>query len=188
VPRPWNELEREEIQDCRVFRVQKSRVRAPRTGDVYDFYRIDSSDWVNVIALTPDDDVVMVRQWRHGASEVTLEIPGGLVDPGESAADAAARELLEETGYRAGSVEAVGVLNPNPALFANRLHVFLATGCERVAPIRNEGAEETALVLVPASDVARRVASGEIGHALVIAGLYLHVLRGARPAAGAAGA
>ena len=171
-PRPWTVIETEPLADCAVFRVSRTLSRSPRTGDVHPFYQIRADDWVNVVPVTPDGHVVMVRQYRHGCQEVTLEIPGGIVDPGESPADAAARELLEETGFRAARVSPLGSVNPNPALFDNRCHTFLASGAERVAPVRNESTEETVVELVPEGDVERLVGEGRIHHALVIAALF----------------
>ncbi|MEE2664686.1 MAG: NUDIX hydrolase [Myxococcota bacterium] len=171
-PEIWPLLEEETLQDCRIFNVVRARARSPRTGRPHDFYRIESVDWVNVVPLTPDDQVVMVRQFRHGSREVTLEIPGGMVDPGEEPAAAAARELLEETGYRAGDVVSLGRVSPNPALFDNRVHTFLATACTRVAEIANEGAEETRVELLARGELLERVRAGDVDHALVIAGLY----------------
>ncbi|HTO69331.1 MAG TPA: NUDIX hydrolase [Myxococcota bacterium] len=168
----WEEVERELLQDCRVFTVSRSTARSPSTGQPHPFYRIDSSDWVNIVALTRHDELVMVRQYRHGEARVTLEIPGGLVDAGESAAAAAARELLEETGYRAASVQRIGGVNPNPALFGNRTETFLARGVERVAEIQNGHTEETVVELVPRAELRARLRAGEITSALVIAALY----------------
>jgi len=171
-PPAWTELEREHLQDCAVFSVGRSWSRSPHTGRLHPFYRIDSRDWVNIVPVTADGRIVMVRQFRHGSGRHTLEIPGGLVDPGETPAEAAMRELLEETGFGAEAVEPIGALNPNPALFGNCCHTFLATDVARVGEVRNEGVEETVVELVPRAELAALARSGEIDHALVVAALY----------------
>jgi 8-oxo-dGTP pyrophosphatase MutT (NUDIX family) len=172
-PRPWTTIARERIQQCRVFDVERIRARCPRTGEDHDFFGIDAVDWVNIIPITPEGQVVMVRQFRHGAQRLTLEVPGGMVDPGESAAEAAARELLEETGYRVAEVLPLGGVNPNPALFGNRLHAFLGRDARRVAEVRPEGTEETAVELVDAGEVRKLVLDGVVDHALVVAAFSL---------------
>ena len=171
-PPAWEVIARETLQDCRVFRVQRAITRSPHTASTHPFYTLDADPWVNVIATTPENELVMVRQWRHGASKVTLEIPGGLIDPGESPEVAAARELLEETGYAAPSVYPLGDVNPNPALFGNRVHTYLAENCERVAEVQNGPLEETWVELVPERTLPARLRAGDIDHALVIAALH----------------
>jgi len=171
-PPAWTLLDEETLHDCAVFTVGRTTSRSPRTGTPHTFYRLDSSDWVNVVPLTAHDEMVLVRQYRHGLRDTTLEIPGGMVDPGETPAEAAARELLEETGYRAAGVEPIGTVNPNPALFGNRLHSFVATGCEWVGKAEAEGTEETVVELLPAAALRGLVRAGAIDHALVLAGLY----------------
>ncbi len=139
---------------------------------------VTTPDWVNVVAVRDDRRVVLVRQWRYGVERTTLEIPGGMVDPGEDAAAAASRELEEETGYRAARLEHLGTLEPNPAIQSNRVWTYHATGLERVSegPF-GVGDEEIEIVTVPLAEIPARIAAGEIRHALVVAAFLLHALR-----------
>ena len=162
----WREVEREQIADCRVFTVERSRAQSPIDGGMRTFYRLRSSDWAQILPITPAGEAVLVRQFRHGSQRVTLEVPAGLVEPGEDPAAAALRECLEETGYRAARAQPLGVVRPNPALFANRLHAFFAVDVELVAEIKNTGTEQTEVVLVPVAELPRMLRSGEIDHAL----------------------
>jgi 8-oxo-dGTP pyrophosphatase MutT (NUDIX family) len=176
-PIPWRVLASESRADYSVFTVTELACVRAEGEAPHAFFRIDSVDWANVIPVTREGEIVMIRQYRHGAAATTLEIPGGMVDAGESPADAAARELLEETGYRAGRIVPLGSVNPNPALFANRLHSFLAEDCEKVAEVANDHAEETVVELVPAREVRRLLAAGAIDHALVMAAFHFWSLR-----------
>jgi 8-oxo-dGTP pyrophosphatase MutT (NUDIX family) len=174
----WREISREPVGDYRIFTVERSVAVSPVDGQPRTFHRIQSPTWTQIVPITSDGHVVMIRQYRHGAQRVTLEIPGGLVDLGEDPAQAAMRECLEETGYRAREVESLGVVNPNPALFANRLYGYLATGVEREGGVQNTGTEFTEPVLVPVRKLRGMLESGEIDHALVANTLwrylYLH--------------
>lgn len=180
-PQDWREIEREIVADCGIFQVERSRAVSPVDGVAREFHRIVSCDWAQIVPITAADEVVLVRQYRHGSQRVTLEIPGGLVDEGEEPAAAALRECLEETGYRASSAIPLGVVQPNPALFANRLHSFYATGVELEGAVQNTGTEFTDVVLVPVARLPGMLQSGEIDHALVAATLWRFLyLRGAR--------
>ncbi|MCU0728219.1 MAG: NUDIX hydrolase [Planctomycetes bacterium] len=146
-------------------------------GEASDFYVLGAGDWVNVVALTPEDDLVLVTQWRHAAGRVTLEIPGGMVDTGETPREAAERELLEETGFAAPEWRPLGVIDPNPAILANRCHTFLALGARQVTTPHFDSNEECGLVLRPWAETPALVTSGVITHALVVVALHFEHLR-----------
>ena len=154
--------------DYRVFTTRFVDAENPRDGSIKRFSLIDAVDWVNVIAVTPDERVVLIRQYRPGVDEVVVEIPGGMIDPGEDALTAAKRELLEETGYTATTWHALGVTAPNPAIHCNRLHSFLATGAAATHPQRLEGSEVIDVDTGPLAEVTQMLRDGRIDHALVV--------------------
>lgn len=135
---------------------------------------LEAPHWVNVVAIDTAGAVLLVHQWRFGIGAPTLEIPGGMVDPGESPRAAAERELYEETGHRAARWSLLGEVEPNPAFLSNRCTTFLAEGLERIGDPPGDGEEEIAVVRRPLADIPALVAAGEIRHALVIAAFYLH--------------
>ncbi|HVY64189.1 MAG TPA: NUDIX hydrolase [Gammaproteobacteria bacterium] len=171
----WRELSRESVADCRIFTVERSTAVSPVDGQPHTFHRIHSPSWAQILPITADGNAVLVRQFRHGAQRVTLEIPAGLVDPGEDPAEAAMRECLEETGYRAHDAQSLGVVNPNPALFSNRLYAYFATNVEPERAVQNTGSELTEPVLVPVTGLRGLLLSGEIDHALCAATLWRYL-------------
>ncbi len=168
----WPLLETRTLGDYKVFSVRGERTRSPRSGRPHDFYVLECSDWANVIALTPDDDVVLVRQFRAGTRSITLEIPGGSVEKGESAAAAVRRELREETGYAARSWKRIGVVHPNPAIQGNRCSTYLAKGCRKVGDLMPDDGEDLAVELVPLRRIPDLIRQGRITHSLVIAAFH----------------
>lgn len=154
--------------DYRIFRTVFVDGEHAR-GMTKRFSVIECVDWVNVIALTPDEQVVLIRQYRVGTEKVCLEIPGGMVDPGEDAETAAARELVEETGYTAREWRHLGRSAPNPAIQNNTLHTYLALGAERTHDQQLEGSEVVTVETVPLRDVTELLRRGAIDHALVVA-------------------
>jgi 8-oxo-dGTP pyrophosphatase MutT (NUDIX family) len=161
------------VSDHVIFRLHQDLYQVLPERAERDFVRIEAPDWVNVIPVTDDGQVVFVRQYRHGVRHVTLEVPGGMIDPGEDPQASALREVEEETGYRAGSVRSLGYVWPNPAIQTNRCYSFLAEGAHRAVDPRPETFERIEVVTHPLERVPELIASGEIRHSLVIVAFSL---------------
>ncbi len=169
----WPKLKTTPVGDFKVFRLRKDVKQSPRTGREHEFYVLDSVDWVNVIALTPDRQIVLVEQFRHGSESVELEIPGGIMDqPDESPVATAVRELREETGYEGRNARVIGTVLPNAAIQSNRCHTVLIEDCRLTQPVKFDHGEDIITRLMPVSAISQLVASGEIRHCIVVAALH----------------
>lgn len=166
--RSWKLISSQQLSAHRIFTLHADRYRLEPEGRENDFFKLEAPDWINIIPITLERQVVLVRQFRHGVRDVTLEIPGGMVDPGESPHDAAVRELLEETGYAAANVRELGWVWPNPAIQTNRCYTYLGTGAVSSAEARPDPYERIEVTLCPLREIPRMIREGEIRHALVV--------------------
>jgi ADP-ribose pyrophosphatase len=171
--RPWLKTGSKRLGDFRVFNLRADRKISPRTGEAHEFVVLECPDWVNVIALTPDNQLVMLEQFRHGSDTVELEIPGGVMDPHDiSPVATAIRELREETGYEGRNARMLGQVFANPAILNNTCHTVLIEHCAPTHPTQWDCGEDLITRLVPVDEVADLVAAGKIGHSLVVVALY----------------
>lgn len=171
--RSWTYIGTREVSDQRIFRVRHDSYRFEPSGAEREFVVLDCPDWVNIIPVTDDGQVVLIKQYRHGTKNVTLEVPGGVVEPGESPMAAAIRELREESGYISNRVSSLGFVSPNPAIQGNRSHSFLAEGCTLEGAQQPDSFEQIEVVLRPLQDIPKLILSGEISHSLIISAFTL---------------
>jgi len=146
--------------------------RHPGRSSGREFVLIASSDWVNVIALTPEGRIVLVRQFRFGTDDFSLEIPGGIIEAGEDPVAAGLRELEEETGYVGGKGRLLGSVRPNPAIQNNRCHLILVEGVTLSSSISWDPDEEIEVLTATVDEALGWARSGAINHALVVCGLF----------------
>ncbi|WP_394846625.1 NUDIX hydrolase [Pendulispora brunnea] len=163
----------------RVFDVLHHDVTDGNGGSRRDVYTMACPDWCNVVAITPDDHVVLLWQYRFGSDELGLEVPGGVIEADETPLEGARRELLEETGYTARDWALLTTVEPNPALSNNRCHMFVARGAELTHPTAWDEQEECEVSLAPVSHIAQLLDEGKITHSLVVVALerFLRSLR-----------
>ena len=166
--RSWSLLGTEDVADLRIFRVRHDRYRLETSGAEQDFVILEAPDWVNIVPVTDQGEVVLVNQYRHGIRRATLEIPGGVIDPHESPEAAAVRELEEETGYVPDRVELLGRVTPNPAILDNHCYSYLAEGCRLAAKPKPDPMERIDIVLRPIEDIADLIRLEEISNSMVI--------------------
>jgi 8-oxo-dGTP pyrophosphatase MutT (NUDIX family) len=176
-PKPWPRRDRRLLADTNIFELTGWTARSPRTGEDREVALIETADWVNVVALTDELDVVLVEQYRHGIDAVTLEIPGGLVDAGESAEEAAVRELREESGFTGHTVTELGVVEPNPAFLDNLCSTYLVENCRRTHDLDLDEGEDIVVRTLPLREIPEAISRGQIRHALVICGFWWLALR-----------
>lgn len=167
----WDIVSEAPVMSCPVFDLVTRRLRHPERRTEGDFYILKTRDWVNVIPVTPEYDVVLVRQYRFGVERLSWEIPGGVMDPGEAPMEAGARELQEETGYEAERLNYLGSVAANPAIMNNQCHFVWAQNARPTASIHWDEHEEIEVRLFPIDEVYAMAQRGEIVHSLVVAAL-----------------
>ncbi len=172
MPRQWRYLQSQRDLGLAIFTLRTDWAVSPRTGETHDFHILESPPWVNILPLTPREEVVLVRQQRHGIREATLELPGGLVEPGDTPREAALREMREECGYEAGRVSHLGSVHPNPAFLDNQCHMYL---CREAVPTAEQDLDEKEDILVetrPLEEIPGLITQGAITHSLVLCAFF----------------
>ena len=153
-----------------------SRVHCRRSGKQRDFYKLEFGSWVNIIACTSDNDILLIRQYRYGSGQVELEIPGGAVNVHEPPLQAGLRELLEETGYRGENGRIIGRVCPNPAIQGNSCYTVLVENVQKVHDPEFDDMEDISVLAVPEKDVFRLIKDGVLNHGLVLNGLMFYAM------------
>ncbi len=172
-PSRWEKLGETTQVTTRVLELRSVRYRHPVRGTERDFVVVHPADWVNVLALTPDHQLVLVRQFRFGADEFSLEIPGGVMELGEDPVEAGLRELREETGFTGVRARLLGSVQPNPAIQSNRCHFVFVEEVVRTAALEWDADEEIEVTTLPGDEVFVLARSGAITHGLVLDALFM---------------
>lgn len=183
IPR-WQTEASETLAETPIFTLRRDHSRVPGTERTGKFVVIDSPDWVNILPITPDGQILLVAQFRHGSGAISLESPGGLIEPGETPEEAAARELREETGYTARSFRLLGETDANPAFMSNRFFAVLAEDAVQTDPTAWDEHEELAPQLIPVSELEALIGSGHIRNTFTMLPLCWYALELARGRAG----
>ena len=173
LPQKWDFISKEKVLSCNIFDIFSEKFQHPIDGRSGEFFILEQVDWVQVIAIDIDGNLILVRQFRFGSSEISLEIPGGLVDGDEDYLDAAKRELLEETGYAGDAPILLKTILPNPAFQRNKLHIVLIKNCKKIAEQNLDPNEEISCEKLSIDECKKKIISGEINHGITLVSLLL---------------
>lgn len=172
-PKPWKILSSQHLVQNHFISIRVDRCQLPTGQEIEPYFVIEYRPWVNVVAVTQENQVVLVRQYRHGLGMNVLELPGGTLDPGEtSPMDAMQRELLEETGYQAENWVQIGKVSPNPAANTNYAYCFFASNARLVAEQHLDETEDLEVVLMPVNQVLEATRKGELLQAIHISSVF----------------
>ncbi len=170
--KPWKITSSKKDRSFKIFDLRIDRALSPRTGQEHDFFVFESNEWVNIIPVTRDKEVVLIKQYRHGVSDIVLEIPGGIVENNDTPLEAAVRELKEETGYSPKEMVYLGMAHANPAFLNNRCHSYLALDVYPDGLQELDDKEDIEVLLKPLAEIPELIKSGEISHSLILAAFY----------------
>ena len=170
----WIQKKSNELISRRIFTLRDIDCHHPDKDIHHTFFRLETLDWINVIAVTDDQRLIMVKQHRLGNDEITIETTGGLIDKGEDAMKAAVRELREETGYEASRISLLKKLAVNPAIMDNYIYYYLAEGCRKVSDQDLDREEDIEVLTFTRNEIEAMMRDGSIDHSLVVTGLLLY--------------
>lgn len=172
----WDIKERRELFNRRIFSIDDLRCYHPGKDVTHDFYVLNNPDWINIVVLTRDDRLVLVKQHRLGTDEITIETVAGLMNDGELPEISAQRELLEETGYQAGQMILMKKLSANPAIMSNYIHFYLALNSNKIADQSLDIAEDIEVITVSQYEALQMISNGTINHTIIVTALSLFFL------------
>ncbi|MDZ7658947.1 NUDIX hydrolase [Fodinibius sp.] len=178
---PWSVIRENKEYPTPIFNLlhRKMKLEAKDEKNEGDFYVLKAPDWVNVIPITKNQEVVLVEQYRYGIEQPTLEIPGGMVDPGEQPLESIKRELIEETGYSSANWSSLGKVSSNPAIMTNYTHLYLAEDCEMITSEKPRGDEHERINVhrLAVDKFLDFVADGTIHHSIMVAAVARFLLK-----------
>lgn len=165
----WKETSKESVFKTFIFELFSVGFKSEQSGKEGKFHVLESNDWVNIVPVTENNEVLMVKQFRYGTREMSLEFPAGGMEPGENPMDAAMRELLEETGGIGQTVLKIGSCRPNSAILNNSCHHFVAKGVRLQKAQELDHFEEIDIEIIPVEKIDQMIRDGKITQALSIA-------------------
>jgi 8-oxo-dGTP pyrophosphatase MutT (NUDIX family) len=175
---PWHVIEQRQLVQSSFLRVREDRVRLGNGAEIDDFCVIEAPDWAAVLCITPREEVVLVRQYRHGIVGDSLELPAGALEAGEAPLAGAQRELLEETGYASSGWQHILTASVDPSRQTARAHFYCAVGAELVAAPRLDASEDLETLLLSKAEVMRLIDGGRLAHGVHVAAILMAQRRG----------
>ena len=168
----WQLGNEKTVFTARIFSIESHLAKNPRNNIEAEYFTAKFPNFVNIIALTEEQDVILIRQFRHGSKKIEIELPGGCIDSGECPLEAGTRELAEETGYKGSNSQLIGDCLPNPAVQGNHCYTVLTQNCKLTYSRKLDDGEDIEVFKVPLGDIRKMITDGEITNSMVIAAFY----------------